>query len=88
MAVGAASTISMPGFTCLFGGGPGLPAALPVVTSRFARGEPGTRPGTHQICSFSLLLLVMLVALAVVFMFEICQAEQEWGVVTDRENHT
>lgn len=87
MAVGAASTISMPGFTCLFGGGPGLPAALPVVTSRFARGVPGTRPGTHQIGSFSP-LLVMLVALAVVFMFEICQAEQEWGVVTDRENHT
>ena len=87
MAVGAASTISMPGFTCLFGGGPGLPAALPVVTSRFARGVPGTRPGTHQIDSFSP-LLVMLVALAVVFMFEICQAEQEWGVVTDRENHT
>ena len=83
MAVGAASTISMPGFTCLFGGGPGLPAALPVVTSRFARGGPGT----HQFDSFSP-LLVMLVALAVVFMFEICQAEQEWGVVTDRENHT
>jgi len=34
-------------------------------------------------------LLVMLVALAVLFLFvTACQAEQEWGVVTDRENHT